>query len=181
MLGLKRGDVALLPHDPSWEPEGARTVAELREILGNIAVDIRHVGSTSIPTIPAKPIIDIALAVRDLEDITPMLEKLETVGYYLRPSTNAQGELILARGSLYDGRGGLQTHFVHVVTHNSRQWQDYLSFRSYLIDHPESAAEYAALKLRLARDHSTDRASYTAAKSSFIREILRKAALCYER
>ena len=181
MLGLKRGCVALLHHDPEWKREGERTVAELREILGNIAIDVRHVGSTSIPTIPAKPIIDIALAVRDLGDIAPLIEPLKAKGYHLRPDQNTKDQLLLAKGSLYDGRGDLQTHFVHVVCHNSREWQDYLSFRSYLIDHPDTAADYAALKRALAAEHPADRAGYTAAKQDFIARTLAAARELYDR
>ena len=181
MLGLKRGTVSILPHDPKWVLEGERYIGELREILGDIAIDIRHVGSTSIPAIPAKPIIDIALAVQDPDDIMPMLEKLEASGYYLRPDSNTRGQLLLARGSLYDGTGDLQTHFIHVVRVNRREGFDYLNFRSYLNVYREIAEKYAELKLRLARDHSTDRASYTAEKSDFIREILLKASLYYGR
>lgn len=67
MLGLKRGAVALYPHEKAWETEAEQTMARLRQILGPVAVEMAHVGSTAIPTIQAKPIIDIAVAVDDFD------------------------------------------------------------------------------------------------------------------
>lgn len=182
MLGLKRGAVALLPHDPEWETEGARTVNELRSVFGEMAVDIRHVGSTSVPTIPAKPIIDVALAVRDLADVEPLLPTLRDMGYYDRP-TELTDQLLLAKGSFYDGTGDLQTHFIHVVPEDSRQWFDYLNFRRYLIECPDVAAEYAALKLSLAEAAPIDngREKYLAGKHDFITRTLDAARALYGR
>lgn len=182
MLGLKRGTVALMPHDPEWEREGERTVKELAVIFGSVAVDIRHVGSTSIPTIPAKPIIDVALAVRDFADVDPLLDTLLAAGYYLRPSDNTPSQLLLAKGSFYDGTGDLQTHFIHVVLENSREWRNYLNFRRYLIEHPSVADEYAALKLSLAASAPIDegRARYLAGKHDFIESVLARAQALYE-
>ena len=182
MLGLKRGAVALLPHDPEWDIEGSRTVKELRDILGDVAVDIRHVGSTSVPTIPAKPIIDVALAVHDLSDVYPFLEELEKRGYYNRP-TELSDQLLLAKGSFYDGTGDLQTHFIHVVRKGSRHWFDYLNFRRYLIERPDVASEYAALKLSLAEAAPIDngREKYLAGKHNFITRTLDAARALYGR
>ena len=69
MLGLKRGAVALYPHEKAWETEAQATMARLRQILGSVAVEMAHVGSTAIPTIQAKPIIDIAVAVDDFDTL----------------------------------------------------------------------------------------------------------------
>ena len=181
-LGLKKGAVALLPHDKEWETEGERTVRELGSIFGTAAVDIRHVGSTSVPTIPAKPIIDIALAVRDFDAVTPLLDTLRSKGYYLRPTDNTLDQLLLAKGSFYDGTGDLQTHFIHVVIMDSRQWRDYLNFKRYLIEHPAVACEYAELKLSLAKlaPVNEGRAAYLAGKHSFIDSVLAQAASLYE-
>ena len=181
-MGLKRGAVALLPHDPDWEIEGERTVNELRSILGEVAIDIRHVGSTSVPTLPAKPIIDIAVAVDDFSKLKPLFDMLESRGYYLRP-TELEDQLLLARGSFYDGTGDLQTHFIHVVLRDSRQWFNYLNFRRYLTEHPSVAAEYAALKLSLAEAAPIDngREKYLAGKHDFISRILTAARTLYGR
>ena len=89
MLGLKRGAVALYPHEKAWETEAQATMARLRQILGSVAVEMAHVGSTAIPTIQAKPIIDIAVAVDDFDALLAYEKQLRAAGVYYRP--NAQG------------------------------------------------------------------------------------------
>ena len=180
-IGLARGTVKLFPHSIEWELEGTRTANELRELLPGIAIDAAHVGSTSITTIPAKPIIDVAIAVYDFDAVIARRELLCEHGYHFVPSASGESQLLFAKGGYYEGTSDLQTHFIHVVRVNSREWFDYLNFRSYLIEYREIAAKYAELKLRLARDHSADRESYTAAKSNFIRDVLLKASLYYGR
>ena len=180
-LGLARGTVKLFPHDSAWEIEGERTIDELRSLLPGIAIDTAHVGSTSIPTIPAKPIIDIAVSVYDFDTVLTKQEGLRERGYYFVPAASGEGQLLFAKGSHYDGTGNLQTHFIHVVKVNSREWFDYLNFRDYLSEYREVAEKYAELKLRLARENSTNRESYTSAKSEFIRDVLAKASRYYGR
>ena len=180
-IGLARGTVKLFPHSTEWEREGVRTVEELRALLPGIAIDAAHVGSTSIRAIPAKPIIDVAVTVYDFDSILEKCELLFERGYHYVPSASGESQLLFAKGSYYEGTGNLQTHFIHVVRVNSREWFDYLNFRSYLTEYREIAAKYAELKLRLARDHFADRESYTAAKSDFIRGVLLKASLYYGR
>ena len=113
-LGLKRGTVALVPHEAAWEAEAARTIEKLKGILGDTAVDIQHVGSTAIPAICAKPIVDIAVAVRSFADINAMQAELEARGFYRR-SWNDEDQELFACGSWYDGTGDKQTHFIHVT------------------------------------------------------------------
>lgn len=180
-IGLARGKVRLFTHSTEWELEGNRTINELCEILEGICIDAAHVGSTSIPTIPAKPIIDVAIAVYDFDAVLARRELLCERGYHFVPPASNESQLLFAKGGYYEGTSDLQTHFIHVVRVNSREWFDYLNFRSFLTEYREIAAKYAELKLRLARDHSADREGYTAAKSDFIREVLIKASLYYGR
>lgn len=176
MLGLKRGTVRLCDHDIAWEREAARTMEELKALLGDTVQAIAHVGSTSVQTIKAKPIIDIALAVKALSDIEPYAEVLQAHGYYLRLNA-LEGQLLLACGSFYEGTGEEQTHFIHVVETDSVQWQEYLLFRDYLRTCPWAAKEYEALKLTLAAKAPIDhgREQYLAGKRDFIADTLRKA------
>lgn len=177
MLGLKRGTVALVPHETAWEAEAARTIEKLKGILGNVAVDIQHVGSTSIPAICAKPIVDIAVAVRSFADIKEKQAELEVQGFYRR-SWNDEGQELFACGSHYDGTGDQQTHFIHVVLADSAEWRNYLNFRDYLNAFPGIAKSYEALKLSLAATNPEDagREKYTSGKHAFIQQILREAA-----
>ena len=175
-FGLKRGTVALVPHEPAWEAEAARTIEELKGILRDAAVDIQHVGSTAIPAIQAKPIVDIAVAVRDFADINAKQAELEARGFYRR-SWNDEDQELFACGSYYDGTGDKQTHFIHVVLADGTEWRNYLNFRDYLNANPAEAKAYEALKLSLAAANPEDagREKYTAGKHDFVREILRKA------
>ena len=88
MLGLKRGIVPLCEHEQAWEIEAQNTILRLKEILGAVIKDIQHVGSTSIPSIKAKPIIDIAIAVDDFEDVLLLEEELKKQGFYYRPKVD---------------------------------------------------------------------------------------------
>lgn len=89
MLGLKRGAVALYPHEKAWETEAQATMARLRQILGPVAVEMAHVGSTAIPTIQAKPILDIAVAVDDFDALLAYEKQLRAAGFYYRPNAQA--------------------------------------------------------------------------------------------
>lgn len=173
MLGLKRGEVKLLPHEKEWEFEAEKTINKLKIILGGVIVDIQHVGSTAIPTIKAKPIIDIAVSVNDFDEVLEHEIELQQKGVYYRP-TNENNQLLFACGSLYDGTGDLQTHFIHFVIKNSMEWINYINFRDYLINNPDIAKEYELLKIKLSKT-AKDRTEYTAAKHDFITFTLRKA------
>ena len=130
MIGLKRGTVKLFEHEKAWEIEAQNTIVRLRKILGNVIKDIQHVGSTSIFTIKAKPIIDIALAVDDFEDILAFEKELRDEGFYYRPKAQGslQNQLLFACGNYYDGSGDIQTHFIHVVLTGSMDWINYINF-----------------------------------------------------
>lgn len=177
MIGLESGTVRLCDHEKAWEIEAKRTIDELHEILGNVADGIEHVGSTSIKSIKAKPIIDIAVAVKDFSDVLALEDKLLDRGYYYRPKTDMGDQLLFACGSRYNGTGRLQTHFIHVVKTGSMDWINYINFRDYLNSNIEVAREYEALKVRLAAEAPLDsgREKYLAGKHDFIRYTLRKA------
>ena len=177
MLGLKRGTVRLYPHETAWEAEAEHTIIMLQKLLGDDAKEIQHVGSTAVPTICAKPIIDIALAVNSFDDVMKHLPKLQAAGFYYRAQNNISGQKLFACGSFYDGTGDLQTHFIHVVLTDSEQWRDYILFRDYLNQHADTAKAYESLKLSLAEAAPVDagREQYLQGKKDFIAAVLRKA------
>ncbi len=176
-IGLARGTVALCDHRREWEIEAQNTISRLKAILGNVAKDIQHVGSTAVLSIKAKPIIDIAVAVDDFQDILAYEEELKVNGFYYRPKTDLGDQLLFASGSFYDGTGDLQTHFIHVVHTNSMDWVNYINFRDYLNQVPSAAKEYESLKVSLATQAPVDRGreKYTAGKHDFIVSTLAKA------
>ena len=177
MIGLEKGKVKLYPHDVAWETEAKDTINKLKAILGNDVIDIQHVGSTSIPTIAAKPIIDIAIATKSFDDILKHKNSLEYAGFFYRPNASDCKQLLFAKGNYYDSTGNLQTHFVHVVIKNSMEWINYLNFRDFLIKRYEFAKEYERLKIALATEYSgaQDREKYSQGKENFISYVLRKA------
>ena len=173
MLGLKRGEVALFPHEKEWEIDAQNTIMRLKNILGDAIVDIQHVGSTAIPSIKAKPIIDIAVLANDFKGVLALENELQQNGFYYRPS-DENNQLLFACGSLYDGAGEEQTHFIHFVLKDSMEWINYVNFRDYLNNNYDVAKQYEALKIKLS-ESAKDRAEYTAGKHDFITFTLRKA------
>ena len=171
MLGLKRGIVELCDHDKAWEQNAAQTIEKLKIIFGNIATDIQHVGSTSIGNIKAKPIIDIAVAVRDMGEVMKLVPALEQSGFMYRQH-GIEEDMLFVCGDL---NTDIRTHHIHVVKSESKEWHNYINFRNYLNAKPEAAKEYEALKLRLMSEYKTDRQAYTEAKAEFITHIIRKA------
>ena len=187
MIGLERGKVILYPHNDEWNEEAGRTIKALKDILGNVATEVAHVGSTAVNTIRAKPIIDIAVAVSDFADIVRCNRELEMRGFYYRYATDdmnniLRGEtdfttknirqLLYACGGYYDGSNAFQTHFVHVVKAESAEWRDYIKFRDYLNSHPLVAKEYENLKIMLCQKYADHREEYTAHKHDFIQRVL---------
>ena len=179
MIGLQRGTVKLCEHEKEWEIEAQNTISRLKKILGSVIRDIQHVGSTSILSIKAKPIIDIAIAVDNFDDILVFEKKLKDEGFYYRPNAQAsiRDQLLFACGSFYDGSGDMQTHFIHVVLTSSMNWINYINFRDYLNNTPSVAKEYENLKVSLAAQTPIDsgREKYLKGKHDFIVYTLRKA------
>lgn len=171
MLGLKRGTVELYPHDTRWETAAAQTIAFLKTLLGDTAVDIRHVGSTAIRGICAKPILDIAVAVRSLSEMESLAPMLEEHGVIFRGQDHP-GQLLFVMG---DFAADTRTHHIHVVLENSTEWHNYNNMRDYLNANPGDAARYDALKRSLHSEYAGDRGKYTSGKSELINELLEKA------
>lgn len=170
MIGLKSGTVALLPHQEEWRASAETVIAELRQVLGGAALDVQHVGSTAIPLIHAKPIIDIAVAMKDVKEIVPYEEELKRRGITFR------GEMVAGEAFYVMESQGLRTHHIHVVKWKGSQWENYLNFRDYLNACPEKARQYDARKQELAARFSQDRKSYTAGKEKLIQRLLAEAA-----
>jgi len=179
LIGLKRGTVILYDHEIEWEIEAQNTILRLKEILGNVIKDIQHVGSTSILSIKAKPIIDIALAVDNFDDILAYEKELKAAGFYYRPNARAtlRDQLLFACGNYYEGTGDIQTHFIHVVLKDSMDWINYINFKNYLNNNPSIAKAYEELKMSLAEKAPIDsgREKYLNGKHDFIVHTLRKA------
>ena len=170
-LGLKRSMVALEQHDVLWEENAHQTVAMLRDILGGAAIDIQHIGSTSIKRICSKPIIDLVIGVRDFDDILALTDELEESGVIYRGQDHP-GQHLFVMG---DFEADTRTHHIHVVLHGGTEWENYVNFRDYLNAHEDKALEYDALKRSLLEDFADDRGKYTSGKHTLIDRFLAEA------
>lgn len=143
----------------------------LKEVLGKDALDIQHIGSTSIASISAKPIIDIAVGVNDLTLIQKHNDELEQREIYFRGS-DIDGQLLYVMG---DFEKDIRTHHIHVVIRNGKEWNDYVNFRDSLNNNPNVASQYQKLKEELESKYANDRNAYTQGKQEMIDNILERA------
>ncbi|HYY41838.1 MAG TPA: GrpB family protein [Pyrinomonadaceae bacterium] len=167
MLGLRRGTVRLVPYMTEWARLFASERQRLVVALGGLALAVEHVGSTAVPGLCAKPILDIGVAVRDDADAAACVGPLAGLGYEYLGARRGAGGHFFAKGA--DER---RTHYVHVVAQAEPEWAAYLRFRDHLRADTTARDEYARLKQDLAATHAADRACYTHQKAAFIQRIL---------
>ncbi|MGH2616176.1 MAG: GrpB family protein [Thermomicrobiales bacterium] len=171
-IGLRRGMVRLVPHRPEWARLFAAEGARLRATLGDWAIQIEHVGSTAVPGLTAKPIIDIVVAVAVIGKVADAVEALQRLGYEVIPEDPVVDRVFLVKGTP-DSR---QIH-LSLAEPTSTCWRDHVLFRDFLRAQPRAAADYATLKQQLAVQYPEDRAAYTAGKESFIQRVIAAAML----
>ncbi len=171
MIGLKRGTVELVPYRKEWSENAEHIIRLLKQLLGDTAVDIQHVGSTAISLIHAKPIIDISVAVYDLNDILPYVEVLKQHHVIFR------GEVIAGEVLFVMGDDEIRTHHIHIVKWNGTEWNNYINFRDFLNAYPEKAMLYDSCKQKLAMQFPNDRKSYTAGKEEIIQRLLTESRI----
>ena len=169
-LGLKRGTVQLEPHDKQWDETAIQTIETFKSILGDDAIDIQHIGSTAIPAIKAKPIIDIVVGVTDFDRIMSHNEQLQQEGIFYRGS-DVERQLLYVMG---DMENDTRTHHIHIVKWNGTEWKNYIHFRDYLNANENMALQYEKLKEEMERKYADDRVAYTNGKQNMINKILGK-------
>ena len=160
-------DVVVVPHDPDWSVAFSVEAAEVAAALGPNHVASHHMGSTAIPGIHAKPVIDIAIEVSVIEAVDSQDAAMEAIGY------EAMGEFGLA-GRRYFRKNdalGVRSHQVHVYAAGSHGIVRYLAFRDFMRTHPTYARHYSDLKRGLAQAHPEDIGAYTAGKDAFIKDM----------
>jgi len=178
-----REEVAILPYDAHW-PEMFRMEKEhLLSCLPNELIRrIEHFGSTAVPGLGAKPIVDILVGVTDLEAakvrIAPVLES-QGYEYFWRPTHGDDGPPFYAWFIKRDPQTGARTHHIHMVTDDLADQWDRLLFRDYLMEHPDVAREYEKLKIQLATTSSKDRVAYTDGKTDFVVRVTEQAKRYY--
>jgi GrpB-like predicted nucleotidyltransferase (UPF0157 family) len=162
--------VLVVDYDPGWPAAYERERALIAEALGALLVDVEHFGSTSVPGLGAKPVIDIMAGVRDFHQGLRCVEPMEGLGYQYKGEFGIPG-----RHYFRKIQDDLRSHQVHMVQAGGEFWRRHLLFRDYLRAHPDEARRYFELKLRLAEEYRHDREGYTEAKSDFIEAALAKA------
>jgi GrpB-like predicted nucleotidyltransferase (UPF0157 family) len=181
---LAREHVAIVDYDPRWPEVFAREKAHLLAALpADLVRRVEHFGSTAVPGLAAKPIVDMLVEVTDLDEtrrrIVPILES-QGYEYIWRPTRGNDEPPFYAWFIKRDAGSGVRTHHIHMVEPQFPQWQALL-FRDYLQAHPDIASEYIALKRRLAGEHPTDRIAYTEGKSEFVARVTEAAARIVDR
>jgi len=180
-LGLTRGKSVVVDYDPQWPALFEEERARITSAAGHIVAVVHHVGSTSIPGMTAKPILDIAVMLRAFQDGERCIGPLESIGYTHRGlNPDIPGDRFFVKGHPPREGGSrgdeVRTHFLHMYPLDSPLAQNHLAFRDCLIAQPDLAAEYMQLKFTLADRHPDDRVSYGKGKATFIRAVLAKAA-----
>ena len=161
--------IIVTEYDPGWPAIFEALRARLTSVLGDVALSIEHVGSTSVPGLAAKPIIDIDVVVPSPGDVPAAIERLASIGYVHR------GDLGIAGREAFAQPPGVHEHHLYVCPLVGRELPRHLAFRDYLRTHPESADRYAAIKRSAALRFPHDIDAYLDAKTEFIEDILSRA------
>jgi GrpB-like predicted nucleotidyltransferase (UPF0157 family) len=167
------GAIAVVDYDPAWPARFEAERAAIAAALGDLARRIEHIGSTAVPGLAAKPIIDLLVEVPSLVGaqggaVAPM----QALGYVYMPeyATWLPGGLFFRKGP-----PGPWTHHAHLMEASNPRWTDQLLFRDHLRAHPDEAAAYAAEKRRLAARFGDDIAGYRFAKTAFVATAMARA------
>ena len=164
-------EVALSAHDVAWAQAFDLERARLHALLPGVFLAIEHIGSTAVPGLVAKPVIDLMAAVQSLDGADLLIDRLCASGYTASAEFNAT---LTDRKWLMRWRDGRRTHHLHIVVRGSAPWNDRLAFRDALRHDSALADRYAKLKTELAATHRADREAYTEAKAEFVRETVRR-------
>ncbi len=171
--------IVIAPYDPRWPQLFEEEKKLILEAIGEWLVAIEHVGSTSIPGIAAKPVIDIAAGVRNIGESYKTIWPLANLGYRCMGEAGIPERLYFKKPedstSLRLPGAVPRTHQVHMYETSNPEWPRHLAFRDYLRDHPDARDEYETLKRSLAAEHAEDIEAYADAKGEFVERILRLA------
>lgn len=165
VLGLAEGTVALVDHDPDWARAYTEEHGRIRGALAGLVLDIQHCGSTAVPGLKAKPILDLVVGVAHPALGRACIAPLGGIGY------DYMGDEIVP-GAHFFGKGVPRTHHLHLVAWGGAGWCGMVLFRDRLRADPALVRDYEAVKLALAQRYPRDRASYTRAKAGFIEGVV---------
>lgn len=162
--------IVIKKYTPNWTLQFTKEQKIIKNIMGDAAIAIEHIGSTSVAGLSAKPILDMMVGVRNLNDIDVFIEPLKTIEYEHVFHKEFPNRRFFRKGLWRAG-----THHLHIYQYGSEEWNHNLLFRDYLRSHPNVRQQYEQLKKELANKHRFDRVAYTNAKAPFILDIIKKA------
>ena len=165
-------DVRLHSYDPAWPLAFAAERSRLLSLLPDTFIEIEHFGSTAVPGLVAKPVIDLLAGVRSMAAAEAVTQPLVAAEYITSAEFN---DSLSDRRWFMRWANGHRTHHLHVVIHGGTAWQERIGFRDALRSNPSLAARYTELKQRLAAELGADREAYTDAKAEFVRSSLQGA------
>ena len=172
--GQKSAPIVVVPYDPSWPAKFESEEKALARLLAPwLTGPIEHVGSTAVPGLAAKPVIDIMAAVESLEASRPAISAAAEAGYLYWPYRADVMHWFCKPSDTH------RTHHLHIIPYRSSLWRARLGFRDALRADPMLAGEYARLKLRLAEQYRYDREAYTDSKSDFVQRVLGSIGLSH--
>lgn len=174
-MALKRGIVELENYNPQWKEEYLTEEKLLKEVLKDRIIEIHHIGSTSIEGLKAKPVIDILVVIKSLEEIPEIESILADYDYSNRGQQGVSDRYFFAKGP-EDAR----SHYIHFVEPNSNTYYNQVYFKKYLIEHPEYIKKYCDLKTELAAKYADERPKYTQGKNEFITNVIKLAKEEYD-
>ncbi|MDJ0592925.1 MAG: GrpB family protein [Pleurocapsa sp. MO_226.B13] len=163
--------VEVVPYNPQWKKAFEAESQQIAKALATNLVVVHHIGSTAIPHIYAKPIIDFLIEVKDINLVTEQTPAMVALGY------EAMGEygLVGRRYFRKEDPPGIRTHNVHIYEIYSPEIERHLAFRDYMIAHPEEAEQYSQVKQELAQKYPQDIEGYMDGKDEYVKRIERKA------
>jgi GrpB-like predicted nucleotidyltransferase (UPF0157 family) len=168
--------VELLPHDPSWAQQAAHEAFRWQQALGGRLLRVHHIGSTAIPGIVAKPVLDLIPEFADLAVLDESRGTIEALGYAWWGEYGLPGRRYCTLSEPQSGRRLVHAHcYAHGAAHGPAEIERHLAFRDYLIAHAEIAQEYAAEKARCRALHGDDSSAYSQAKDAWIRPVQKTA------
>jgi GrpB-like predicted nucleotidyltransferase (UPF0157 family) len=167
-LGLDYDTVHLERTAEDWLIVGSRLRDEVRWSLGPLVVGVEQVGSSSVPGLLAKPIVDLAAGVAAAVSLAAVIERMGAAGWIYRGDAGEDGGHVF----VLEDRPWHRVAHLHVVEHGGTQWRDYIRFRDLLRRSPEARQRYEVVKVRLAHQHRDDRKAYTDGKTEVVNELL---------
>jgi GrpB-like predicted nucleotidyltransferase (UPF0157 family) len=167
-MNADRDSIRMVEYDPAWPDLFRAEAARLITGLEGTALDVQHIGSTAVPGLAAKPVVDIMIGVADMDDLAGLVERLGCLDYTHVPIDEGKERYLFFTGMP-------RRYHVHVVSQGSWTFWKHILFRDYLMDHPSAQEDYEALRFVLASKFVHDRSAYVQGKTGFIEMVVQQA------